>query len=417
VEVTVFDPKNPPSSVEHADAWIVAPWQMGRWAAATDLQPVPETYSQRNSPTWSRMLPLYRDQLLLWGQTVFALPLMGESPLCVFRSDLFKEANLPTPTTWQEVEKAALYFHEHPPAGFQGGCLPPLPEDADALDREFFAVAAPLARRAAREDDRQRTSDVEMFSFHYDLKSGRPRIAEPGFVQALALLQRLQAYRKAGTSATPQEAFRTGQAVFCFANASWVARFQDKDSPVRDKFGICQMPGSSVCYDFQSGQLQEMAKINRVPYLGTSGWLGVVPKTAAHADAAFALLAQLSGVDTSREIVSKPTWGGGPTRDEHLSTLEIWNSYGLNPEQRNRLVEELRQTVSLPGLKNPAFRLRTPDEREHQRILITAVRSALLDGKDAAKVLQEGARQWEELDQRVPLVERLAEYRRSLGLQ
>jgi ABC-type glycerol-3-phosphate transport system substrate-binding protein len=337
--------------------------------------------------------------------------------LCVFRSDLFKEAKVPAPATWQEVEKAALYFHEHPPAGFQDRCLPPLPEDADALEREFFAVAAPLARRAAREDDRLRTSNVELFSFHYDLETGRPRIAEPGFVEALALLQRLQAHRKPGAGASPQEAFRTGQAVFCFANASWVARFQDEKSAVRDKFEICRMPGSSGYYDYRSGELRESAKNNQLPYLGTGGWLGVVPKTAAHADPAFALLAQLSGADTGREIVSKPKWGGGPIREDQLSTPEIWNSFGLNPEQRNRLVEELRQTVSFPGLKNPAFRLRTPDEREHQRVLIAAVRSSLLDGKDPATALKDAARQWEELDQRVPLEERLTAYRRSLGLK
>jgi hypothetical protein len=292
-----------------------------------------------------------------------------------------------------------------------------LPEDADSLDREFFAVAAPLARRAARDDDRQPTTKVELFSFQYDLETGKPRIAEPGFVQALALLQRLQPYRKPPTKAAPQESFRTGQAVFCSADASWVARFQEKDSPVRNKFAICQAPGSSTYYDFRTGQPKKMDGNNRVPYLGTGGWLAVVPKTAAHADAAFALFAALSGVDTSREIVSNPKWGSGPTRDEHLSTPEIWNSYGFSAEPRNRLVEELRQTLTFPGLRNPAFRLRTPDEREHQRVLLAAIRAALLEGKEAGAALKEAAQRWEAVDQQRPAPERLAEYRRSLGLQ
>jgi multiple sugar transport system substrate-binding protein len=417
VEVVLYDATNPPSSVDQADVWILPPWQLGRWAAADDLRPVPETDIRRNDPTWTHLLPLYRDQLLLWGKTVYALPLLGEAPLCVYRADLFKEAALAPPATWQDVEKAALHFHEHPPAGFQGGCLPPLPADADGLDREFFAVAAPLARRAAREDDRKPTSNFELFSFQYDLETGKPRIAEPGFVQALSLLQRLQPYRKPATKAAPQESFRAGQTIFCLADAAWVARFQDKDSPVRNKFAICQAPGSSAYYDFRTGEPHKVDGYNRVPYLGTGGWLAVVPKTAAHPDAAFALLAALSSVDTSREIVSNPKWGAGPTRDEHLNTPEIWNSYPLSAEQRNRFVEELRQTLSFPGLRNPAFRLRTPDEREHQRVLLAAIRAALLEGKEAGAALKEAAQRWEEMDQTKPAPERLAEYRRSLGLQ
>jgi multiple sugar transport system substrate-binding protein len=417
VEVVLYEPTNSPPSGEQADVWVLPPWRLGRLAAAGDLLPVPEMYTRRTSPTWTRILPVYRDQLLLWGQTVYALPLLGESPLCVYRTDLFKDAGLPPPTTWQDVEKATRYFHDHAPAGIQGGCLPPLPQDDDGLDREFFAVAAPLARRGAREDDRMPTSEAEMFSFQYDLETGKPRISEPGFVEALSLLQRLHSDRKPGTSIVPPEAFHAGQAVFCLANAAWVARFQEKDSPVRNKFEILQPPGSTIFYSFRTGQPQKMDGINRVPYLGAGGWLAAVPKTTTHADAAFALLADLTGVDTSREIVSNPRWDGGPTRDEHLNTPEIWNSYGLNAEQRNRLIEEIRQTVTFPGLKNPAFRLRTPDEAEHRKVLLEAVRAALLEGKDAAEALKGVAQRWEELDQSIPLKQRIADYRRSLGLR
>jgi ABC-type glycerol-3-phosphate transport system substrate-binding protein len=396
---------------------VLPPWRIGRWASAGELVPVPDAYTRSDAPGWNRLLPLYRDQLLLWGQTTYALPLLGESPLCVYRSDLFDQAKLSPPSTWQEFERAAAYFHEHPPAGFHGASLPPLPEDINELDREFFSIAAPLARRAVREDEKVHTSDLELFSFQYDLQTGKPRIAEPGFVNALTLLQRLQPYRKSGTSRTPQEAFRDGDAVLCLAEASWVARFQQKDSPVRDKFGICQMPGSSRYYDFQTGQPKEVESVNRVPYLGAGGALAVVPKTPAHPDAAFALLAELCDEERSGQILANPAWGGGPTRHEHLTKPENWNSFGLNPGQRLRLMEDLKQTLTYPGLKNPTIRLRTPDEREHQQVLIEAIRAALLEGKDAGAALKEAAQRWDEIDQRKPLQERLIANRRSLGLQ
>jgi ABC-type glycerol-3-phosphate transport system substrate-binding protein len=415
VEVVVYDPKAPPSSEGAADIWVIAPWQLGRWGAAGDLLPMPESFTSPHNSVWTTLLPLYRDQALLWGRTAYALPLLGESPLFFYRTDLLVDAKLDPPATWEEFEKAAAQFHDHPPTGFQGSSLPPLPVGADALDREYFSIAAPFVRRAALEADRRPAGEAETFSFHYDTVTGKSRIAEPGFVHALALLQRLQAFRPRGDSPAPEEAFRDGRAVFCLADASWIAKFQ-KSLAVHDKFGIAPMPGANVLFDYHSGETVKVDRVNRVPYLGAAGWLMVVPKTTLHADAAFALLEDLNSIETSRQIVTNAAWGGGAIRDEHLAKSEIWNSYDLPAAQRTRLVEELKQTVACPGLKNPAFRLRIPDEQEHEQALIMEIRAALVEGKDPSEALKSAAKRWEESDRRVPLEERKTQYLRSLEL-
>src|SRR5581483_10724181 len=70
--------------------------------------------------------------------------------------------------------------------------LPPLP-DGDDLGRLFYTVAACYARRAAPVDEPTGPRQVEdVFSFHYDVKTGQPRLASGGFVHALELLQRLK---------------------------------------------------------------------------------------------------------------------------------------------------------------------------------------------------------------------------------
>jgi len=415
VEVLAYDPNLSPASGGSVDAWVIPPWQLGRWAATDELLPVPESFTRRDNSTWSTLLPLYRDQALLWGQTAYALPLLGEAPLCFYRTDLFAEAKLDPPTTWEDFEKAAAYFHEHSPVGSQGSSLPPLPANADALDREYFTVVAPFVRRAAHEGDRRPTAEAETFSFHYDTATGKSRIAEPGFIHALALLQRLQGFRPRGASPAPEEAFRDGRAVLCLADASWIAKFQ-KSPSVRDKFGIAPTPGANVLFDYHSGESVRLDRVNRVPYLGAAGWLMVVPKSTSHADAAFAFLEDLNSIETSRQIVSNASWGGGAIRDEHLTKPEIWNSYNLSSAQRGRLVEEMKQTVACPGLKNPAFRLRTPDEQEHEQALIVELRAALLDGKNPGQALKAASNRWDELDQRVPLEERKTQYLRSLEL-
>ena len=105
----------------------------------------------------SEALPRLRDVLL------------GDTPLCFYRRDLFLDAaqqagyrryrqahhlpprELAAPHTWEDFADLAAYFHNQPRPGIDHPCaaLPPLPEDDDGVDREFYAVAAPFARRAS----------------------------------------------------------------------------------------------------------------------------------------------------------------------------------------------------------------------------------------------------------------------------
>ena len=106
--------------------------------------------------------------------------------------------------------------------------------------------------------------------------------------------------------------------MFCLAQPSWAARFQ-KSAHTANRFGIRHAPGSKRYFDFTSG-LEKAAPLgNWVPYLGTGGWVGVVPKTARDPDVAFSLLAFLGDPRVSQEIVIEPAWGGGVFRREHLT--------------------------------------------------------------------------------------------------
>jgi ABC-type glycerol-3-phosphate transport system substrate-binding protein len=405
-----------------ADAWVIRPAELGRWASVGRLQPVPDTLLQDEAFGWGRLLPVYRDPLLCWGRTPYALPLVGDSPLCFYRADLLAPAEsggaakkLP-PATWEDLAELAEAF-----AGRRTDLapLPPLPASPDDFDRLFYSIAASYARQAIsreRQADRAaeaKLSDEETLSLHYDLETGRCRIDTAGFVEAVKLLQRLQRLRGPGTHPAPPELFGQGKAAFCLADATWVHRFQE--GPVRDKFSICHVPGTRCYFSYQEGERREVPGGNWVPYLGTGGWLMVVPAKSADPEAAFALLADLSGTDTSRQIVYQPKWGGGAFRNEHLDNLASWSSFGLGATQ-SQLVESLNRTLRPLGLKNPAFRLRTPDQAEKLQALLEVVQPALLEGKDAEATMKEVARHWQQLDEKVDPKTRLADYRLNLGL-
>ena len=423
VRLIRFQPGEDPRSAGDADIWVLSPAEMPRFVVADQLQSIPLTYLNRGAEfAWDELLPTYGDKLSTWAGTPYALPIVGEAPLCFYRADLFNDAKhqaafqtkvgrkLTPPETWQEFAVCAEYFRDHAEGGKPSPSLPPLPEADDALDRLYYQVAAPFARKAIPEE-------VEFFSFHYDMETGKPRIRTPGFVAALKLLQQLQACRPQGTHKDPNQTFVNGEAALCIGETSLLAELHNAKGGLFSKVRVNAMPGSNDYFSYDKGEKRSTSQVNRVSYLGGSGWMGVVPRRSPHGEAAFSFLTDLSGPKTSRQIVIEPEWGGGALRREHFDKAEGWSAFGFDQVQTVHLVESLRKTLEHRGTRNAVVRLRTPDQREHSKVLVDAIRTALMKNEDAAKTLQSVAQQWEELDAKKDPKKHLDEYMLSLTLQ
>jgi multiple sugar transport system substrate-binding protein len=415
-----------------ADVWVIAPAELGRLVALDQVLPLPEAVlGGEGRYGWKDLLPLYRTKLLVYDRRPRALPLLGGAPLCYYRSDLLADPahraafqqkygrSLGPPATWDEYAAIAEYFNGR---ARDGGSPPfpsltPLPDSDDALDREFYSVAAPLARRGVREEDKPPPPEGELFSFHFDLATGRPRIDTPGFVEALRLLRRLQACRPGTPATEPAATFRDGRAVLCLAGTEWVGRFQEERSAVRGRFGVCRVPGSRRVYDYRTGRALSVPHVNHVPYLGAEGWLAVVPRTAGQPDAAFSLIAELSGPRTSSEILLDPAWAGGVFRREQFNLLTSGDPLRLGTQGANAWSDALRQTVA-PNVINPVIRLRVPHERQYTHALSQAVRAFLLgnDG-DPRGALATAARRWQEIGTAEGEASRRSAYTQSLNLK
>jgi multiple sugar transport system substrate-binding protein len=413
-----------------ADVWVLEAAQLPRWAQANRLTPLPARLRDDPAVAWRGLLPLYRGQLLTWDGSAFALPLVGDAPLCFYRKDLFQDPKhrknfeqryqrpLAAPATWEDFADIAEYFYRQ--RGPQPApSLPPLPASARGLDRLFYSVAAPFARRALdelRPDDR--ATEADKFAFHFDLQTGQPRIAAPGFVATLGLLRRLQACRPAGSADDPWQAFRKRDAVLCLAECRRLADLQQKGSPVWDLVGVCPVPGSRAYFDYATGQRVALDgdRVNRVPYRGAGALLLAVPRSSRHAEAAFALLADLGGRSVSDQILLEPRWGGGVVRRSQLDR-EHWDSFQLPGQEENTLRLSLRQTFQ-PNIRNPLVCLRVSDELAFMTALTTEVRKSLesAQSEEPARVLGAVARRWQELI-RPRAAEHLRDYRLSLGLQ
>src|SRR5205823_2124886 len=150
---------------------------------------------------------------------------------------------------------------------------------------------------------------------------------------------------------------------------------------VRGRFAVCRMPGSRRVFDARTGKPQPVSEINYVPYLGSEGWLGVVPRSSASPEAAFGLLAELSAPAISGEILLDPAWAGGVFRRAHFHLLESGDPFGLTTSRQHAWIEALRQTVT-PSAINPVVPLRPPDQRLYEHALAEELRRALRERKD-----------------------------------
>jgi multiple sugar transport system substrate-binding protein len=427
VEVVTYDRTLGPPAAGASDIWVIEPAELGRWAATGELLPVPDAFRQGEGHGWSQLLPLYHDRLLAWESTTYATPIFGEAPLCYFRKDLFADPghrtafkdkyhyDLGAPATWEEYKEIAAYFCEHGPEGKAAPSLPPLPDQDAELDYLFYAVASPFARKAVREVQQEGPGATDFFSFHYDLATGQPRLANPGFIHALRLLQRLQPYR-APSAAEPPRSFRDGQAVLCLAPAAWLEIFQQGDAKVLGKFDVCAVPGSTCVFDYHTGVRQDVPGGQRMPYLGSSGLIGVVPRQSAQAEAAWDLLGEICSRDNLWRTALDPKWGGGVMRRDQFGEHAKWHSFTHGAELTEKMLDALQTTLVHPGVSNPVLCLRIPDQLEHQAALDVEIRAALMQGKDAEVALKDAVARWEQIDQRQNPEKRMAEYARSLGL-
>jgi hypothetical protein len=442
-QLAVLPPESPVSDI---DIKIIRPAELPSLLGPA-IVPIPDSLATGSNFEWPGLLPFYRETLTSWDKQKFAVPILGESLIFVYRNDLFtpqrKQAyidwqktrklsplrELETPSSWEALAQLAEFFRDTHPLRAGTASLPPLSQSDYELDELFYTVAASYARRAIPLDENQVANPLdELFSFHFDLLSMRPRLDTPGFVAAAEILTRLQNCRPPGVVADPRSSLLEGRALFALVDASVLARLQ-REPKLRDQFAIAQIPGAERFFQTVRPKDKDNSKpmpplyqevrlksgTNRVPYFGGRGYLAVVSASSKNAEAAFDLLADLAGPRRSLQYAIEPRFGGGPIRVDQLMR-DRWDAFDLAPKQSQALKASLVKRLLQHGLKNPVFCLRIPDEAARRQELDSALRKMLLEKADPAKALAEVVARWEQLAEKTDKKRLLRDYRISLGL-
>lgn len=408
------------------DLLVLRPAEVGEPAAAGRLAPLPQTLLSLDQPLqWPRIAAVFRQNLTGWGGQVQGIPLASDGFVLIFRADRFSDPGAVAacqkatgrppmaPATWEDAAELAAVFATH--AG--NPSLPPVPTDAGRLLTEFHQIAACFDRPALTDGDLKGQTAGLQIGFHTDPVTGAARIGTPGFRAAAGWLARVAKLRMAGP-ADPVAALDTGTAAFAILSLAEVGRLPvGPDGAVDRRFGVAPVPGSRVYFGPDGKPVTAGRGVNRVPYLGGGGWVGVVLASSPNQAAAWELLAELGTPAASAARLSNPALGVGPVRFEQASgeRASLWTRYNFDADRNRALAAAVREYLG-PEVVNPALALRTPDQAELMAALADAVRGAATGQLPPESAMDQAVAAWAKLDAAKPADE-LKKWRRNAAGQ
>ncbi|AWM40732.1 hypothetical protein GobsT_07300 [Gemmata obscuriglobus] len=395
--------RDPMTAADATDLAVLPANRLGEWAEPGHLAPLPLKWRG----LVSEMLPPYAERLAAWGDQTQAIPLTGDGVLLVYRADRFADpaaaaefakrgkGPLAAPATWDQYADVAAFFA----ARDKGPSVPPLPADPTALFDLFSRVASSFDRPTLSDKDlSERVKDEELLAFHFEIRTGKPRLLARGFAESARWLAGLAAAGAVppGASDDPVAALTAGKAVLAIVSLDQLAKLPRENGTVPARFGIAPVPGAQRPLE-PGAPPAEKQVVNYVPYFA-GGRLGVVRARCPRPELAFELLAELAGPARTAELISTPGLGAGPLRPADLSPdqFPLWLGYGFDPARSQALQDTLRGYLA-EAVKNPTLGLRGPDREALTRDAAAALRK-LGSGAKPADVLAEAQTAWNALD-------------------
>jgi multiple sugar transport system substrate-binding protein len=402
------------------DMAIVLPqWQID-FADAGYLEDLTERRQSDAALQWEDIAPLFRNFSAIYKGRTYSIPLDGDFHMVYYRTDLFKEAGLTPPETWDKYLAIAKQFHRQDLNGDgepdYGSCIEKRPKEYSASI--FGSFFTPFLQS-------QGTAQGVFF----DPDTMKPLVNNPGFTRALEIYKQTMDY---GVPQDENLSQAQARALFlggrCAMTLDWgdvgTLAIAPATSKVIDKVGAFITPGTTQVLDQKTGKLVACDKftcpyaidgVNHAPYAAYGGWVGVVAaKTAPRVkDAAYAFLSYMGQSAQSNIDVTLGETGFNPYRISQFKNPDPWIKAGMSPEAANNYLGAIG--VSLNS-SNMVLDLTIKSNQEYIKTL-DAIRADFLVNKiTTAETIRQIEQKWEQITNQVGRESQRAAYRASLGL-
>ena len=348
------------------DALNVVPAWMPDLVRAGALEPLDEyvdKYGYRDE--LQEIAPVYRDNQMKVGDTIYGFPDDGDVFLFYYRKDIFEENGLSVPTTWAEfAETGQMLTEKYAPEMYGAGFFRDSAYGQFMFQERFRTEGGRFFDPETMKAMVNSEVGVQVFeAMREENKFMPPGVETWGFVEALA--EFLAGNTAMTISWPPYGRWAAGYGTDEEA-LSWVPK-----SEIAGKVGYALPPGGH-------------------PQLA-AGFSLSVSSSSKNKEAAYLFIQWLNSKDTSLQRVQLPYALRDPFRDSHFASEEYKSRWPEAPEYLDAL-----QQGAVSGLLDLSL-IQTDKYEEALRQAI----SRLWAGEDAQAILDDVAAQWDAVTEKI----------------
>lgn len=404
------------------DGFVMAPQWNADFVAAGILEDLTERVANDPDIEWDDIAPFFRNYIATYNESIYLIPLDGDMHTIYYRTDLFADAGITPPRTWEEYLSAAEHFNGTDLNGDgeadYGSCIPKVRQG-----QSFWWVIDFASARLQSQGTGQ--------GLFFDLETFDPLFGpNPAFIRALELFNETTQYGPADELTldlnSTRDLFLTGR---CALSIDWgdigTLSIDPERSTMQDKVGALIIPGSTEVLDRATGELvpcdattcpYAVDGINYGPFAAFGGWGGGVSAAAEPEvkEATYAFFSYLNQPAQSNVDVTIGASGYNPYRLSQTVSLEPWVAAGYSETAAQNYISAIQDSLNNP---NMVLDLSIPSTNRYlQVVLDTAVSQYLageLSAEEAAQQIYDG---WNEISDEIGREAQHAAYLASLGI-
>lgn len=396
-----------------------APWS-GDFMAPGYLEPIPQDIL--DAVDMDDVIPLYRERIIAWGPTIYALPYDGDSHMLYYRKDLIDggeyaadfEAEygypLAEPKTWSQYYDIAEFFNgmEVDTAGMKApifGVMEAQKRNTQAF-YVYFSHAAGYGKVPGNP------------CFFFSCDDMTPQVNNPGWVKALEdfmLSTDLGPPEQINWDvADTRNYFPAGLSVF---NIDWgdvgTISIDESVSLVKGQVGFAPLPGGDQYWDYEAGEwVTPESGVNEAPFIAFGGWVIGVAADSDVKEAALDFAAFMARPELVKVLAVTGGTGINPARFSQFEALDLWVEAGFDEESAQDYLDAILTGIGHP---NAVLDLRITGTAEYQQTLDVEITRAIAGEISAQEALDNAAAAWEEITDRLGRENQLQQYRNSVG--
>jgi len=409
-----------------ADAVIYPSGLIGELASRDLIVPIDDDVVNDRSvdskeldrPRFARrdIFELIRQQDIVWGEKVYAVPLGSPTFVLFYRPDLLESLGERPPASWTEYQRLASRLAVRDSLG----------QLAPSEDAPWHGAIEPLAPGWAGQTLLARAAGYarhrNYLSTLFDLYSMEPLIASPPFVRALEeLVAAAKLAPDEAATYSPTDVRRELLAGHCAMAITWPSHVGGHSDVAKSEsraplpIEVVALPGSSEVYEPSDAEWQkrEDPEAGHVTVMGIAGRLGSVTNSSRRPQAAQDMLLRLSGTEWSIAI-SPQSPATTLYRASQMQSAGAWMDKDFDAAIAGDYAEVVKHACRRPlHLYSP----RVPGRARYMAALDEAVHQAIQGHQTPAECLEAAAKRWQAITDELGVESQKAAHWRSLGME